>query len=106
MLEPTTATSNVRRAFLLGAGWRSVTPEAYAIGSRRARELEHAARGTQLAPRETMMPSTTKPQAVEPELLTPADHVDFAEEAGPKDTEFKNEKDAKALTSGGFDLIP
>lgn len=53
-----------------------------------------------------MMPSTTKPQAAQPEPSTPADHVDFAEEAGPKDTEFKKERDAKALTSGGFDLIP
>jgi hypothetical protein len=70
-----------------------------------AHEREHVARGTPLAARETMMPSTTKPQAAEPELPTPADHHDFAVEAGPKDTEFKNEKDAKALTSGGFDLI-
>ena len=53
-----------------------------------------------------MMPSTPKPQAAEPDVPTPAEDADFAPEAGPKDTEFKREKDAKALTSGGFDLIP
>jgi len=72
----------------------------------REEERERFACGTQLAARETMMASTTKPQAAQPELPTPADDADFAPEAGPKDTEFKNEKDAKALTSGGFDLIP
>jgi hypothetical protein len=34
------------------------------------------------------------------------DDVDFAEEAAPKDTEFKKEKDAKDITAGGFDPIP
>lgn len=36
----------------------------------------------------------------------PDDEPEFADEAGPKETEFKNEKDAKRLTAGGFDLIP
>lgn len=49
-------------------------------------------------------PSTNKPVA-KPEPANP-ELVDFAEEAGPKDTEFKKEKDAKDLTSGDFDRIP
>jgi hypothetical protein len=32
--------------------------------------------------------------------------VDFAEEAGPKSSEFNTEKDAKDLTAGDFDPIP
>jgi len=31
---------------------------------------------------------------------------DFADEAGPKDTEFGAEKDAKDITGGEFELIP
>ena len=48
---------------------------------------------------------TPKTPPVELEHTNP-DDVDFAEEAAPKDTEFKKEKDAKDLTSGGFDPIP
>ena len=51
-----------------------------------------------------MMPDAPKKPPVDP-TERPSDD-DFAPEAGPKDTEFKKEKDAKDLTSGGFDLIP
>ena len=51
-----------------------------------------------------MLPNTKTPP-VDPATMNP-DDVDFAEEAAPKDTEFKNEKDAKDLTAGGFDPIP
>lgn len=50
-----------------------------------------------------MSAAPKKPPAPPPE--TP-NEVDFAEEAAPKETEFKKEKDAKDLTSGGFDPIP
>ena len=40
-----------------------------------------------------------------PERSRPED-VDFAEEAGPKDTEFKKKADAKQITDGEFDPIP
>ena len=53
-----------------------------------------------------MTPSKPKPQSPQPQPPTPADQTDFAEEAGPKKTEFENEKDAKDLTAGGFDPIP
>lgn len=52
-----------------------------------------------------MIPSTKKPAAPPPAPQNP-DNVDFAEEAGPKQTEFKNEEDAKAITENGFDPIP
>jgi hypothetical protein len=51
-----------------------------------------------------MSPNTKKPVPA-PEPANP-DDVDFAEEAGPRDTEFHTEKDAKQITSGGFDPIP
>jgi hypothetical protein len=51
-----------------------------------------------------MSPTTKKPDPPPP-AREPED-VDFAEEAGPKETEFKREKDAKEITSGEFDLIP
>jgi hypothetical protein len=51
-----------------------------------------------------MTPTPKKPVA-EPEREKPED-VDFAEEAGPKETEFGDEKAAKDLTAGGFDPIP
>ena len=51
-----------------------------------------------------MMPAAPKKPPVDP--TENPNQVDFAEEAAPKDTEFKKEKDAKDLTSGGFDLIP
>jgi hypothetical protein len=62
-------------------------------------------RGTRLAPRFDMMTPTPKKPVAEPEHEKPED-VDIAGEAGPKETEFGNEKDAKDLTSGGFDPIP
>jgi hypothetical protein len=52
-----------------------------------------------------MMTPTPKKPVAEPEHEKPED-VDIAGEAGPKETEFGNEKDAKDLTSGGFDPIP
>ena len=51
------------------------------------------------------MSTSTKTPPVVPEPISP-DDVDFAEEAAPKDTEFKKEKDAKDITAGGFDPIP
>jgi hypothetical protein len=55
-----------------------------------------------------MTPIKPKPQATPPAQPSPsaADDADFAEEAGPKQTEFDSEKDAKNLTAGGFDPIP
>ena len=53
-----------------------------------------------------MTPSNPKPQPAQPEPSKPADQSDFADEAGPKKTEFDSEKDAKDLTGGGFDPIP
>jgi hypothetical protein len=51
--------------------------------------------------------STSKPVPdLEQNATQNPDDVDFAEEAAPKDTEFKKEKDAKAITAGGFDPIP
>ncbi len=41
------------------------------------------------------IPAPTKPE-----------DVDFAEEAAPKSSEFGDEKDAKEITAGDFDLIP
>ena len=52
----------------------------------------------------SMTPPPKKPVA-EPEREKPED-VDFAVEAGPKETELGTEKDAKDLTAGGFDPIP
>ncbi len=52
----------------------------------------------------TMLPTTKKPAPM-PAPPMP-EEADFAEEAGPKRTEFETEKDAKAITSGGFDPIP
>jgi hypothetical protein len=52
-----------------------------------------------------MTPTTPKP-AEQPSPPKPNDDVDFAEEAGPKETEFRTKKDAKDLTGGGFDPIP
>ena len=57
-----------------------------------------------LLPSTPMTPSTKTPLG-RPEPQQPED-VDFAEEAGPKETEFGTEKHAKELTSGGFDPIP
>lgn len=51
-----------------------------------------------------MSPDPKKPTA-QPIPPRPED-VDFAEEAGPKETELGNEADAKAATTGGFDPIP
>ncbi len=51
------------------------------------------------------MSPTTKTPPVDP-APKPQEDADFAEEAGPKDTEFKQKKDAKDITSGGFDPIP
>ena len=51
-----------------------------------------------------MAPTPKKP-VVDPERVKPIDD-DFAEEAGPKETEFGTEKGAKDLTAGGFDPIP
>ena len=55
-----------------------------------------------------MTPSKPKPQITPPASPPPlpADEADFADEAGPKKTEFDTEKDAKDLTAGGFDPIP
>jgi len=51
--------------------------------------------------------NTTPRKPAQPAPPAPApEDVDFAEEAAPKESEFKTEKDAKALTSGGFDPIP
>jgi hypothetical protein len=41
-----------------------------------------------------------------PPAPSPPPEGDFAQEAGPKDTEFKDKKDAKAITSMAFELIP
>jgi hypothetical protein len=49
---------------------------------------------------------TPKTPVVEPEQANPDDDADFAEEAGPKETEFRDAKIAKAILSDGFDLIP
>ena len=55
-----------------------------------------------------MTPIKPKPEPTPPAPTTPnaAEKADFAEEAGPKKTEFDSEKDAKDLTAGGFDPIP
>ena len=53
---------------------------------------------------QAMTPTPKKP-VVEHEHEKPED-VDIAGEAGPKETEFGDEKDAKDLTAGGFDPIP
>ena len=53
----------------------------------------------------TSMTPTPKKPVAEPEREKP-ENVDFAVEAGPKETEFGTEKDAKELTAGGFDPIP
>jgi hypothetical protein len=52
-----------------------------------------------------MMPSPEMP-AVPPDDASKFEDADFADEAGPKETEFSNEADAKDITSGGFDPIP
>lgn len=36
----------------------------------------------------------------------PAPQPDFADEAGPKTSEFATEKDAKEITEGDFDRMP
>ena len=64
-----------------------------------------------LLPLGSMTPIKPKPQAAPPKPTEPTkpnatDEADFAEEAGPKKTEFESEKDAKDLTAGGFDPIP
>ena len=61
-----------------------------------------------LLPLASMTPIKPKPAAAPPETPTPnsAEKADFADEAGPKKTEFDSEKDAKDLTAGGFDPIP
>ena len=61
-----------------------------------------------LLPLASMTPIKPKPEPTPPAPTTPnaAEKADFAEEAGPKKTEFESEKDAKDLTAGGFDLIP
>jgi hypothetical protein len=51
-----------------------------------------------------MMPEPKNPPRP-PEPSRPED-VDFADEAGPKDTEFKKRADAKQITAGEFDPIP
>jgi hypothetical protein len=55
-----------------------------------------------------MTPSKPKPQVTPPPQSPPdpPDQAEFADEAGPKKTEFESEKDAKDLTAGGFDPIP
>ena len=55
-----------------------------------------------------MTPSNTKPSLTPPAQPSPnpPDPPEFADEAGPKKTEFESEKDAKDLTAGGFDPIP
>jgi hypothetical protein len=55
-----------------------------------------------------MIPESTSKPVPEPKTNPKQnpDDVDFAEEAAPKDTEFKKDKDAKDITAGGFDLIP
>jgi hypothetical protein len=51
-----------------------------------------------------MTPNAKKPEP--PPAPSPPVEEDFAQEAGPKDTEFKSKKDAKAITSMAFELIP
>lgn len=46
------------------------------------------------------------PQPKRPVPDTKPEDVDFAEEAAPKSSEFKTEKDAKEITAGEFDPIP
>jgi len=52
-------------------------------------------------------PTPPKPQP-EPRLKHGENDQDpeFAGEAGPKGTEFSNEKSAKDLTSGEFEIVP
>ena len=61
-----------------------------------------------LLPLASMTPSKPKPQVTPPPQSPPdpPDQAEFADEAGPKKTEFESEKDAKDLTAGGFDPIP
>ena len=51
-----------------------------------------------------MSPEPKKPSPT-PRRVKPED-ADFAEEAAPKTSEFKTEKDAKEITAGDFDPIP
>lgn len=51
-----------------------------------------------------MSPETKK--QIAPSIPPKPEDVDFADEAGPKKTEFEDEDDAKAATTGGFDPIP
>ena len=59
-----------------------------------------------------MAPESKKhPAPAHEKPSTPASEIarengDFADEAGPKDTEFKTEKDAEDITQGDFDKIP
>ena len=61
-----------------------------------------------LLPLGAMTSTKPKPQVTPPAQPSPnpSDEADFAEEAGPKKSEFETEKDAKNLTAGGFDPIP
>lgn len=49
-------------------------------------------------------PAHEKPST--PAMETARDNGDFAEEAGPKNTEFETQKDAEDITKGDFDKIP
>jgi hypothetical protein len=51
-----------------------------------------------------MSPTPNRVTAPPPPLKP--EEIDFAEEAGPKESEFGRERDAKNLTAGEFDPIP
>lgn len=82
-----------------GAEARTALRRRSRSGCGRGNGVEHG-----LLPSTSMTPTPKKP-VPEPEREKPED-VDFAGEAGPKETEFGDEKDAKDLTAGGFDPIP
>jgi len=48
----------------------------------------------------------SSPQNDPPTPRGPAPQPDFADEAGPKTSEFATEKDAKEITEGDFDRMP
>jgi len=58
----------------------------------------------------TTHPSDDKPKKKIPASTPASEHAsangDFAEEAGPKESEFSTKEDAREITGGDFDKVP
>jgi len=59
-----------------------------------------------LLARAGMSISTDAPPKPNPKRTIPEPEPDFAEEAAPKESEFKDAKDAKQFTNPEFEIVP